>query len=155
MIVGKFFPGDDNETLKWVQHDAYPGILSWLYTFPAQRYINAAKILEVQDDRFVKITAIQGFDHRVLQAAHDHIAAYFRKTFDPHGQMVLPFDGLSYQEHLASKWIGFFRSTCQDLAEDDLIARCILDCILNQNTAKGYENEDLLKTLLQNRFPLA
>ena len=92
MIVGNSFKGDDNDTLKSVQHDLYWGLLPSLLEHALQKYREASEILGVRAELAGKITAISSFDHRVLQAAHDIIAAYYRFKYpDKEGQLILPF----------------------------------------------------------------
>ena len=89
MIVGYEFPGDDNDTLKWVQHDCYWGKGWELFNAARNRYVAACRFVGVETEVFKRILTLDRFDHRGLQGAHDKIAAYYRFAHDTGGQMIL------------------------------------------------------------------
>lgn len=154
MIVCKAFPGDDNEVLKWVQHDLYPSLVVFLFYYPAQRYIESARFLQLDSESVERINSMKGFDHRVLQDAHDIIAAYFRFTFDQASKVSLPVVELEYKESLKENWLKFFHRTSQELAKNDMVARTILQVVLNENSQIGYAAEETLGKLLLGHFPI-
>jgi hypothetical protein len=154
MIVGNCFPGDENKVLKWLQHDLYMELMGNLFYTSARRYLELGSLLQEQTEWVEKINSIKGFDHRVLQQAHDIIAAYFRLTFDPGGQFPVPFDDKDYKKYLKDNWVQYYSKTCRELAESDQIAWDILQAVLNKNTKVGYAAEEQLAELILDRFPI-
>ena len=90
MLVGTEFPGDDNEVLKQVQHEAYGGILGYLFSRPRERYLSACDLLQVDTELADKVRPMETFDHRTLQDAHDLLAyppkmiSHLRDYLRPH-----------------------------------------------------------------------
>ena len=154
MIVGSRFPGDDNETLMWVQHDLYGAHVAALFSYARERYLRAASLLSLRTDLSEKISAIRCFDHRVLQNAHDVIAAYYRFAHDRGGQLPLFDEGVSYEEQLRLSWSRYFDQEAQLLGEDDAVARAILRSVAYANTPEGYKAEDELAELLSSRYEI-
>jgi len=92
MWVAPAFPGDDDGALMWAQHDLWFRIggawiedgdyamTSCAYLFSCARkavmfYTVANPLFFPERDR---LPSVDRFDHRVLQDAHDVIAAYYR-----------------------------------------------------------------------------
>ena len=75
MWVGHEFAGDDNQTLKDVQFRLYSETLLRLFSGPRDRYLAASRLIQVDTELAVRVRAMDGFDHRTLQDAHDLIAA--------------------------------------------------------------------------------
>lgn len=154
MTVGSTFPGDNNETLMWVQHDLYEAHLGALGWYARERYMRAASVLGLRTDLRERILALRSFDHRVLQNAHDMIAAYYRFKHDRGGQLSLFDEGVLYEEQLRLSWSRYFHQEAQLLAEDDAVARAILRSVAYANTPEGYNAEDDLAELLSWRYEI-
>lgn len=165
MIVGSSFKGDNNDTLKRVQHSLYWALLPLLLKYAKQNYMEAANILGVRTKLTDKITDISSFDHRVLQEAHDIIAAYYRYKYpDKEGQLVFPCvcsdsDGkVSLEKALSElyekEWCEFWYKETKELTRDGAIIRAILMSVVYQNTEKGYDAEELLNSLLKERYDI-
>ncbi len=162
MIVGDSFDGDYNGILKWVQHDLYWTLLPSLFSHPKDRYLKALRYAGVETDLSGRINDITKFDHRVLQNAHDKIAAYYRYEFhDKSGQLVIPAtipdcESLNLEDTLKEsykrEWVQFWYSEIRKLSSEPVIARAILTAIAYQNTDEGYEAEDLLLELLHDKY---
>lgn len=145
MIVGNYFKGDTNETLKWIQHDAYSKLVGYLFKYPKERYLKSAKLVGINTALAEKAKSVQSFDHRVLQMPHDILAAWFRYKNYPNGQLLLFPDGDSYEDHLLGKWAAFFHNTVRELAEtyNDFVISS-LKAVCYENTPLGYLAEDQL-----------
>ncbi len=164
MIVGYSFKGDNNHTLKWVQHDLYWGLLPSLLEHAMQKYREASEILGVRAELASKITDISPFNHRVLQATHDIIAAYYRFKYpDKEGQLILPFsfpdDGgkdpvETLKKLYAREWCEFWYREIKELTRNGEIVRSLLTSVAYQNTNRGYDAEDLLCKLLEDLYSL-
>ena len=164
MWVGYEFPGDDNITLKMVQHGCYWDKIGLLFIAARKRYVSACRFIGFETVVCKRIIKIDGFDHRVLQHAHDKIAAYYRFAHDDGGQMALfspeqpiqtyfpDSDEARYKAKLLTGWSQFYDEEVKDLAEDNVIAHAILNAVLYQNSPKGYEAEDFLLEELGYRY---
>jgi len=152
MIVGTKFPGDDDEILKKVQHDCYWGYVSYLFECPKERYLRAAHFLGVETEISQDLKKVSTLDHRVLQATHDTLAAYFRFTHQHLRQLQVSDDAVDQQEALRAAWADFYRSEVEKLAEDDDLARAILKAVVYANTPLGREAEDKICGLLAIRY---
>lgn len=152
MIVCPMFPGDCNKTLMKVQHELYLSLLPYLYGCARERYLKAAHLVGVETELFQLIKDKHGFDHRVLQHAHDHIAAFYRFKLDDGGQIPLGTGPEQYDELLRQRWSEFVRAEAQALAGTDPIALAILGAVAYENTEKGGSSEALLAELLTERY---
>lgn len=152
MIISYKFPGDTNEVLKWIQHDLYMDILLKLVQIPRRRYLRAARLVNARDDLTVALETLQSFDHRVLQATHDAIAAYYRFAHDRRGQMPLPLDDTPYTDLLEHNWWAFFVDEVARLTENDAFVRAVLTAVIHANTPAGYDAEDALSDILAGEY---
>lgn len=155
MIVGSSFPGDENKSLKNIQHDVYWKLVPHLLHYAQKRYLRSEQFVGVETELGRLLEPREYFDHRALQAAHDHIAAYFRFAHDDGGQMELGSDPQSHDETLERRWRQFFTAQCEELANDDAIAKAILHAVAFENTDDGYAAETHLVRLLRDRFGLS
>ncbi len=154
IVVGSRFPGDDNETLMWVQHELYGVHVGALFSYARERYLRAARLLGLHTDLGEKLSHVRSFDHRVLQDAHDVVAAYYRFAHDPGGQLLLLDEGVSYEEHLRLSWSRYFHQEAQALAEDDAVANAILRSVAYANLPEGHQAEEQLAALLSTRYAI-
>lgn len=79
MIIGRSFDGDGDDELIVLQHDAYGESVDEIARVSKGAYIRAAKIVGAEYAPLTRaVEAALKFDHRALQHAHDHLAAYWR-----------------------------------------------------------------------------
>ena len=80
MLVYSYFFNDNDEKLKDLQHSMYSYTISTIFTEIKNVYLdNPYAILYFSDEEDKdKIRRIEGFDHRLVQKAHDKIAAVYR-----------------------------------------------------------------------------
>lgn len=152
MIVSDYFPGDTNDTLKWIQHDAYDQLITELVRQPRARYLAAAHLIGVETELAQRLRDLKGFDHRVLQATHDTIAAYYRFAHDHRGQVPLPFDDTPYTVIWEQDWREFYHQEVARLTESDEFVRSVLSAVVYANTPAGYAAEDTLAEILSNCY---
>jgi hypothetical protein len=152
MIAGSDFPGDNNRILMDVQHALYGEMLVRLFTGPRDRYLNAARLLRVEDDLSKRLRSMNGFDHRTLQATHDRVAAYFRFAHDRGGQLELGETEADYRERLERTWRDFFSAEVVQLAQDDEFSRAICTATAFGNEEPGLVAEQWLDEFLKRRY---
>jgi len=162
MIGSTRFQDDNNNTLMLIQYELYWTLLPFLYQHTKSRYLHAARYIGVSTELSKRILHIEKFDHRVLQDAHDKVAAYFRYQFpDKLGQIIIPAaipdcvnltPEEAVKEFLKREWCKFWYEEVRDLSMEPTIARATLTAIAYQNTEEGYEAEGLLLELLHDRY---
>lgn len=152
MIVSSVFPGDMNEPLMLIQHDLYWSLIGFLYTCAKQRYLEAIHLTGVETELSRRIKDKPSFDHRVLQDAHDTIAAYFRFAHDDGGQMPLFSEGRTYEENLRKTWSEFWYTEVRRLVSFDPIVIAILTATAYENSDPGYAAETHLRQLLREQY---
>jgi len=148
MFIGKEFNSDHNSTLRAIQVETYYGLLFHLFHYPRNKYVKACKFVGVRTKLFDKIRYLNCFDANILQKGYEVIAAFYRFTYDFYGQMKLPLDGKTYEERTINNWRNFFLDECREIAEEDSIARTILDSVAYSETTYGIAAKDNLPILL-------
>ena len=155
MIVGTAFDGDNDDELKWIQHDDYERNLTILYSKPRLKYIRAVKLVQKKTELYNKIKDKRDFDHRVLQHHHDLIAAYYRYINPKSNYLKLRFNKneqnnkKNYRKIEQLKaWREFWSNTVDLLVKNDNIVRTVLKVVGYENTETGYKAEDELIRLL-------
>jgi len=136
MWVGSRFWGDDNTVLMDVQHHLYPVIIGLLYGGPRKRYLDAGRLVQSDSELVQKLRASDGFDHRILQASHDLIAAWFRFLRGSRGERTLFEAEDDYRDRLGREWRAFYEKEVLDLCENDDFVRAVV-------TATDFPNPDV------------
>ena len=154
MIVGKRFPGDENQFLKRLQNNHDGQMIVHLVEIAKIRYLRAIQFVGVDTELAKKIRGKYRFERQVIIEAYDIIAANFRFRFDPGGQMILPFKDTSYEEYLENSWIKFFYEEAKELADDDITAKMILTAVGYENTEIGLQAKKNLEIILQERYEI-
>jgi hypothetical protein len=150
--VGHEFAGDDNQTLKDVQFRLYSEMLLRLFSGPRDRYLAASRLIQVDTELAVHVRAMDGFDHRTLQDAHDLIAAWYRFSRDDGGQLRLGESPDDYDKRLAQEWREFSEREVARLASTDEFTRDILTAAVFANTDRGYAAESGAREYLKDRY---
>ena len=159
MIVGYSFEGDNNQFLSLIQHDLYGESLSHLVRTARHKYLHACYLINYSSDFSLAVRNLTTFDHRVLQATHDVIAAWYRyKYADRAAQLSLPLSDPSVspiealRETYRMQWREFWHEETDILANEGPFIRAILRAVVYQNSERGYQAEDLLWHLLIERY---
>ncbi len=154
MIVSSRFDGDDWEALQWAQHDAYHDALGILMRENERAYRNAAIITGAQNDPiYDSLTALgHRIDHRILQNAHDHLAAAWRNR----NRFIQPDLLIKCSvEEMAQDWLGWLQKEVSTWLRDfPQIVRLVCLIIVQQNVKSGYEAEQALQQELGRTYPL-
>jgi len=79
MLVYDYFTNDNNEAIKNLQHEMYEYSVDTIFTTVRRLFgTSDDTAFDYTFDEIIKLKEIDGFDHRLLQGAHDAIAAIFR-----------------------------------------------------------------------------
>ena len=163
----KSFASDENDTLKWVQHDLWFGrnssfveydnleMPSCLYIFYFARdvYLSKLEASPLFYSSIENLADIKGLDHRVLQIAHGLITDYYRWLHRHDELPVFGKDKASYQRYLKDTWVTYLRYELESLAsESDEFVTAVVNAVGYQNTEAGYKAEDQLYNLLKARY---
>ena len=145
MIVTDVFFDDTNKNLKYAQHDAYFQSVTSIFKAARERIVNAARLLEVELPFVEKLLDIETFDHRVLQDAHDILAAVYRlkaTQFSSTNQASL------------DDWLAWLRAEIKFLTEHDHFTRSVTNAVLFENSDLGSAAEEDLGRFLVQRYKL-
>lgn len=153
MIVGTYFDGDDDREVAWLQEAVYGDALARIVEECNDLASLARAILD--DVTYEEWGTVSRFDHRVLQDAHDLLAAVWRYRA-PMRQLPLPFDDdtaadLSTRVH--RQWLAWLQVEVATWREAPTMVRQVQLALAHQNSGPGYEAEDRLRRLLRSRFP--
>lgn len=154
MIVGTCFPGDDNDALKWVQHDAYGPVLHYWFERSRTRYLDAERLLNTRTALGERIAAIDSFDHRSVQDAHDVMAAHFRRDiFTPQPDLFAP-EAPRTTAYMADQWWEFVRKEVASLVNEPTITRLFLEACVRQRDSLGTGANAALTDALRARYDI-
>ena len=152
MWVGREFAGDDNKTLKMAQFQLYWDLLPLLFLRARDRYLNACRLIEVETELGNRAKAMDQFDRRTIQDAHDLIAAWYRFSRDDGGQLRLGESPDDYESRLAREWRHFFEAEVSRLVSIDEFTRDILRATVFANTNSGRAAEASVCERLKARY---
>lgn len=152
MIVCEYFDGDNNETIKWVQHDIYSYMVYFLYKYSANRYLQDIKLAFVSPDFVPIIKNKKLFDHRVLQHHHDLIAANYRYFLAPREEYNPCPSDFDLKSFYKEAWKLYYLKEVDLLSEIDEISEQIVTAVAFENTDLGYAAEEKLTLLLLQRY---
>ncbi len=150
MIVGTYFDGDNDDVLKWQQHDRYKESLA-IFAYGCIRHYKNAAVMRGEDNsdvaaNFDKLN--QGFDHRTLQAAHDYLAAWWRWKKGRHDPYLEGMEPVTVEN-----WLDWLRQEVETWPTNaPIIVHNVMRVLLNQNTEAGYEAEDQIQVELKNYY---
>jgi len=150
MIIGICFEGDSDEDLKMYQHECYYETLGrWIRMADekCQPYFGESPEWNELIERWQKNVMGPGvFDHRCIQALHDLIATQHRKLL-----MDRPYP-THRKKH---EWLAFFNSEAGACLENEEFLKLFIKSLTFSGSDSGYESEDKLYELLQQRYGLA
>ena len=154
MMVFNVYQDDNNQVLKLVQHAHYGGKVTHMFRQAKLRFILADMILQANLPIIKEIRAIEQLDHRVLQDAHDIIAATYRYRHDDGGQLNLFRQDQKLEDYYASKWTQWYEDKITELLESSEFVRFVVLAVLHTNTKNGYEYEHRLCDFLICHFSM-
>jgi hypothetical protein len=116
-----------------------------------KRYFAALSLLSTSSALAARFEQQNGFDHRVLYAAHDYIADYYRFSIDDCGDCgnrTLFESEAQWRDRLKAEWISFYESEVSRLADKDEFCVAVLTASAFQNLPEGRAAVTHLDTLL-------
>lgn len=153
MFVGSMFVGDDDENVMVIQHAEYGYAVGRILQRTQQRYLLAAAILGVEDEMTEPLRRISSFDHRVLQDAHDLIAAGFRAHLPRISQLELGEEKADLQDRIRQRWLDWLEAELGELVDNPEFVRAACEAVVMSNTPTGLRAERRLGVLLRSRLP--
>ncbi len=147
------FQGDDNKLVMDIQHNAYSQLVGMIFHHAAMRFVQAAELVEFRNPLVVKLESIKVFDHRVLQNAHDYIAAWFRYSVPDASQLPLFGEaGIDSKDFIERRWIDFFKSEIDSLVRESAFVRAVIKAVVHANKDEGRVAERTITKLLTFRY---
>lgn len=148
------FSGDNNRMLKIVQHSARGEMVTRLFVAARDRYLAAVRLIRVDNELAARLRSMNGFDHRILQSAHDRIATYFRFKSPASTQLQLGEDDCAFQKRLEVEWRQFFIAEIERLTADDEFTRAVCTATAIGSEDAGLTAEKWLVQFLMDRYAL-
>lgn len=152
MLVYPVFEGDDNQTLAWVQHNAYWKLIGSFFRYAADHYLNDIRYTWESPDFINIIRKTESFDHRVLQDAHDMVAAYYRFILAPHQDHLEITEGFDIKSYYLAAWEAYYHQEISLLSQVEEFSEAIVTAVAFQNTERGYAAEAKLREFLLQRY---
>ncbi len=152
VILSNVYKNDCNRLLKDVQHDEYPRSICGIFKSARDGLIRADAILGSNLLITEKARKVQTFDHRVLQDAHDIMAATFRYHHDDGGQLRLDEDPEHQRLRYLRTWTNWLNKQLEELVHYPQFVRSTVECIVFPNTVMGYMAENRLCDVLLTHF---
>lgn len=134
--------------LKQAQHDEYDYNIGRIFSSARAELAHADAILELNLLITDTALAISRFDHRVLQDAHDIMAAAFRYRNDDGGQLRLFEDADTQIARYVHEWNAWLASQLRDLVRHPSFVRSVVECVIFSNKTMGYMAENRLCELV-------
>lgn len=144
MIVCRVYESDNNELLKRTQHDEYMHIVGRIFHSARSTLVKADATLETNLLIAERARSVDGFDHRVLQDAHDIMAAAFRHLHDDGGQLGLFENAETQCTSYLTKWTAWLDNQLVELVQCPQFVRSAVECVLFSNAEMGYMAENRL-----------
>lgn len=151
MILGAAFRGDTDRMLQKVQYDNYRWAVELILQAAWSRYQKAEEILGIKTG-FPRLPSPIEFDHEMLQAAHDILAATFRFSFPDLRQQVLPFDEVSEADRLHREWRHWMGEEVEEISSQGSSCRAILRAAVYSRTDPNRDEEGSIESLLVYRY---
>ena len=156
MIVGCCFEGDTHQRAKMVQHDMYPRNVALIF--------EEARVALEEAEARARVTTVIGsileprerlaLDHRVLQDAHDLIAAQFRwqESQGDFLQQRSYESDRSYDLRVAGVWHVFYLDELRKLVKVREFVHAVLEAVGLDHTEIGVAAQRRLGDLLRVRY---
>jgi hypothetical protein len=152
VIISIVYENDHNKLLKDVQHDQYSRSIGNIFKAARSELLRADAVIGSNLLIAKKVREVTAFDHRVLQDAHDIIAAAFRYHHDDGGQLRLFEDPERQRLRYLSSWTLWLDEQIQELVSYAQFVRSTVECVVFSNTEMGYMAENRLCDLLLTHF---
>ena len=150
MWVAPLFDDDVDMEVAAKQHDVYSDAL-WIIVSQCNQYTEFARRL-LDDANLPEWVAVDRFDHRTLQHAHDLLAAVwrFRHSFRQPG---LPFVRKDSVDDVPTLWLAWLRREVAAWIDYPDRVRLVRVILANQNAALGYVAESRLSLNIMDGCP--
>jgi hypothetical protein len=169
MIVGSCFQGDNDMLLAGVQHDFYfvcetrpqvavdrYGTLGWIWHIVMCQCQGAHRHVPWIARNRDRLLAIDGFNHKLLQAPHEHIAAYYRWTMPRVRRRVVVHEaGKPYPYDVVDQWRAYLRRDIPELLAAPEATVALAKLILYRNFDASDAARDAFHRILFERYGYA
>lgn len=155
MILASCYSGDDNNVLKDAQFSEYPKNVHNIFLVAKSIYLYSCDVLDMKTEVSTILEAKSTFDHRVLQDAHDTMAAYYRFSYDDGGQLDLIDPVLTKEEQYQLNWnLWFDNELKRIMGINSQLVCCVIEAIAFENSERGYNAEDKIIEILSSIFSI-
>ena len=166
MWVYSCFPGDEDMALAGVQHDlyfassAYPEIsiggastLGWIWATTLTYCADLHAEVPWVKRNLPRLLRLDGFNHKILQVPHEHLAAYFRWTMPRVSrESVMRHLDEPYPYDLLDQWREFLMREIPELLSQREAAVALATVVLYDNFDFSDQARDTLHRILFQRY---
>jgi len=165
MWVYSCFPGDEDMALAGVQHDLYFGLvpdpslwihghstLTWIWAQAVRACTTMHSTEPWVQRNLPRMRRLDGFNHKILQVPHEHIAAYFRWIMPRAARKGVPPDDPAYPRDLLAAWRDFLLQDIPDLFRSREAAMAIPRMVLYDNFDFSDPARDAFHRILFERY---
>jgi hypothetical protein len=152
MLVAPAFDGDDNEVLQLVQYHMYLDSVGRISAAAREALTEYERTIGRPTRAGAILKEQLSVDHRVLQLAHDFIAAEFRsfrKDLHPRPRWR---SEEAYKYLLAVEWHAWLMSQVDRHMRDDRLVRELCNAMAFANTPTGREAEEYIRWHMRNSY---
>ena len=153
MIIGEAYISDNNKALKMAQHETYSHNIVAIFEMARSEFVRADAILNAQLLIAETAESINKFDHRVLQDAHDIMAASYRYRCDDGVQPRLWPEG-GERSSYGPRWNRWFTLELEKMIKHPSFVRAVVEAVVFSNTELGYMAEHRMCQLLVAYFEM-
>lgn len=149
-----WFPDDNNEILTSVQYEVRNDVIGYLFINPAERYRTNARFVEVYTELYERIgeAFINSFYLKNLYPIYNLLAAYFRFTTNPSGQLPLFDGGQSIRDFYSGAWRDFYYPEVQKISEDGVCAVNLIKSVVYYNEPSGLNAHEEVLARLKEKY---
>lgn len=152
MIIFRVYDNDCNKVLKRVQHDEYMRSIVSIFNVAKTALVRADAIIGSDLLIVEEARAVTTFDHRVLQDAHDIIAAAYRYQYDDGGQLHLFDESGAQRIRYLRQWTQWLADQLLELTGYPQFVRSVVECVIFSNTEMGYMAENRVCDILLTHY---
>lgn len=152
--MSNWFPDDNNEILTSVQYEVSNEIIGYLFIAPAECYRINAGFVEVHTELSKKIGEAlnNSFFLKNLYPIYNLLAAYYRFTINPSGQLPLFDGGQSIRDIYNRAWRDFYYPEVQKISEDGVCAVNLIKSVVYYNEPSGLNAHEEVLARLKEKY---
>jgi hypothetical protein len=155
-----WFPDDENKQLYSVQLSVQSSMISYLFECPAKIYREYAQFLEVETELLKKIYQknnepyYHNYNNRWLYSIYGLLAAYYRFTKNPSGQLPLFSGDRTIEDIYREDWGYFYYPEVRKISEDEVCGVNLIRAVVYNAEDFGMNASKIVLERLKQKYPM-